>query len=90
MVGAAGSSAVKIGTSADPEGRLRSLQTGQPVELSLLWTCDGDYERALHARFAEYRIRGEWFDLTPLGDDQVETVGRALAELRKGTTPSGS
>lgn len=72
---------MKIGASADPKTRLQAFQTGQAVELSLMWTCSGDYERALHDRFAAYRVRGEWFDLTPLGDDPVETVRRAVLEI---------
>jgi hypothetical protein len=77
LVGAEGSPLVKIGyTSTDPKQRLKALQTGQPMELSLLWSRAGDYEGALHIRFAEYRVRGEWFDLTPLGDP-VEVVSAA-------------
>lgn len=76
LVGVEGSPLVKIGYSTDPQRRLKSLQTGQPMELSLLWSRAGDYEGALHIRFAEYRVRGEWFDLTPLGDP-VKVVAAA-------------
>jgi hypothetical protein len=77
LVGIEGSPLVKIGyTSTDPKQRLKALQTGQPMELSLLWSRPGDYEGSLHIRFAEYRVRGEWFDLTPLGDP-VEVVSAA-------------
>ncbi len=41
---------------------------------------EGDYEGALHEGFADYRVRGEWFDLTPLGDP-TRVVIDALAEL---------
>lgn len=78
LVGAEGSPLVKIGyTGGDPKKRLASLQTGQPMTLSLLWSVDGDYEDGLHQRFAEYRVRGEWFDLTPLGDP-VTVVSEAI------------
>ncbi|MFF9861110.1 GIY-YIG nuclease family protein [Streptomyces tendae] len=75
---------VKIGyTGGRPEVRLRALQTGQPMQLSLLWSCSGDYEAALHTRFAAYRHRGEWFDLSSLGDP-VEVVAAAVEEIRDG------
>ncbi|MDX2295864.1 MULTISPECIES: GIY-YIG nuclease family protein [Streptomyces] len=70
MIGAEGLDAVKIGTTTDIGKRLGSLQTGLPLTLSVLWTCEGnrDLERALHEEFRAYRQRGEWFDLTRLGD----------------------
>lgn len=69
VIGAEGSPLVKIGrTTGRPEQRLAALQTGQPSTLSLLWHCEGDHETALHRKFAAHRVRGEWFDLTPLGD----------------------
>ncbi|MFD7705637.1 GIY-YIG nuclease family protein [Streptomyces sp. NPDC059786] len=72
---------VKIGrTTVSPQARMSALQTGQPLLLSLLWHCRGDYEPLLHARFDPYRVRGEWFDLTPLGDP-VEVVKAAVEEI---------
>jgi hypothetical protein len=63
---AEGSGAVKIGyTGGDPRGRLASLATGCPQDLILLATEPGGLaeEAALHARFGDTRIRGEWFSL---------------------------
>ncbi|MEV6131766.1 GIY-YIG nuclease family protein [Streptomyces violaceusniger] len=78
LVGMEGSPLVKIGfTSGDPKKRLASLQTGQPMKLSLLWSSEGNHESALHHRFAPHRVRGEWFDLTPLGDP-VQVVEDAI------------
>lgn len=57
-----------------------TLQTGQPVTLNLAWTIDGVYERELHQKFAAYRVRGEWFDLSALGDP-VAAVEAAVAEI---------
>jgi hypothetical protein len=81
LVGAEGSPLVKIGyTSGAPLKRLASLQTGQPMTLSLLWSLPVDIENELHERFAAYRVRGEWFDLTPLGD-AVEVVQAAAEQV---------
>ncbi|MFH8392186.1 GIY-YIG nuclease family protein [Streptomyces sp. NPDC018036] len=83
VIGAESSDLVKIGyTGGDPRTRLAQLQTGQPQQLYLLWTCGGgrDLERALHSRFAPYRSRGEWFDLTRLGDPR-KAIREAVSEL---------
>lgn len=56
---------VKIGiTSRDIAKRIAGLQ--QSMELKLLGTIPGDcvMEKALHDRFSELNIRGEWFFLT--------------------------
>ena len=82
LIGIEGSPLVKIGyTSAEPKDRLRGMQTGLPFELTLLWFTKGDFEDELHDIFAEHRVRGEWFDLTPLGDP-VQIVRSAVAEIR--------
>jgi hypothetical protein len=82
LISAEGSPLVKIGfTTGKPKARMGDLQTGVPMKLSLLWCTEGDYEDDLHARFAEYRVIGEWFDLTPLGDP-VEVVSAAAEELQ--------
>jgi hypothetical protein len=59
--------AIKIGFSSVhpswPNGRLAQLQTACPTTLSLIGAFVGtvDDERNLHGRFAEHRLRGEWF-----------------------------
>jgi Meiotically up-regulated gene 113 len=56
---------IKIGFTDrdDAEARIRSLQTGNPSSLVLLFTMPGSQaeERAIHQRFATHRVRGEWF-----------------------------
>jgi len=81
LIGIEGSHLTKIGKTNNPKARLEQLQTGQPVSLSLLWTCTGFYEGKLHRRFKDYRVRGEWYDLTPLGDP-VEVVTAAVEEFK--------
>jgi hypothetical protein len=58
---------IKIGHARDIGSRMCELQTGCPNELTLLAVEPGgrDTERRLHARFLEYRIRGEWFSPNP-------------------------
>lgn len=55
---------IKIGTSVDPARRFADLASVSAVELRLVRVIAGDQdvERALHARFADCRIRGEWFE----------------------------
>ncbi len=55
---------VKIGISTNVPARISGLQSGGGIALRLLGTLDGNHrtERALHKRFAAYRLRGEWFE----------------------------
>lgn len=61
----ASATAIKIGWSAKhPEqGRLQALQTSSHLPLKLIGAFLGTRgdEQELHARFAQHRIRGEWF-----------------------------
>lgn len=54
---------VKIGRAKDPVRRLAQIQTGSHDELHLRAIVPGASreERKMHHRFAEARIRGEWF-----------------------------
>lgn len=54
---------VKIGFSKDVRRRISELQTFFPDELELLLTTPGSVmiEHALHARFKEFAVKGEWF-----------------------------
>lgn len=58
---------VKIGYAIDAESRRKTLQTGNSAPLVILATMPGDRstESALHRRFANDRIAGEWFYPTP-------------------------
>jgi Meiotically up-regulated gene 113 len=63
---AASGGPVKIGYASDAEQRLKTLQTSHATELQLLNAIEGSFEdeKALHKRFAAYRIKGEWFKYT--------------------------
>lgn len=65
VIGERQSSVAKIGvTSGDLRKRLKSIQTGSPVKLEVLWWffASAADEQYLHAEFDEYRLQGEWFD----------------------------
>lgn len=72
LVEAVGVQAVKIGfTSGCVQKRLEYLQTGSPHELRVVASVDADkgFETDLHKMLADYRIRGEWYDINgiPVG-----------------------
>jgi len=75
---------VKIGRSKAPEGRLEDFDS-LPFEVVLLHTIASDdmvwLERTLHERFADKRIRGEWFALS---DDDIA----ALLTIASSNRPS--
>lgn len=54
---------VKIGCSLDPKGRLPNLKRHGWGRCELLVTIPGaEWERRLHVKFYDRRIRGEWFE----------------------------
>lgn len=58
---------VKIGHSVDPEGRLRALRCGIPVDMKIVGKVYGGLitERTYHDKFKKLRVSGEWFKATP-------------------------
>lgn len=54
---------VKIGYSTNVEARLRSLSTGAPFPVRLIGSHPGTQadEAALHRKFRDHRVSGEWF-----------------------------
>lgn len=65
IIHAQGTDHVKIGTTTDLPGRLRSIQTGCPYRCTTLMTWPGGrrLEAFLHKKLAKYRRAGEWFAL---------------------------
>jgi hypothetical protein len=63
---------VKIGRSQAPFDRELTLQSEDP-EICMLFYFPApiDLECKLHNEFEEYRVRGEWFKLTP---NQIENI----------------
>jgi hypothetical protein len=71
---------IKIGVSADPRTRLRQIQTGSPYEVSIMgvWPQCPYTEEQIHAAFADYRMRGEWFRPE---DDLVDFILRNCVDI---------
>lgn len=77
--------AVKIGTAKSSVNRLRDLQIGCPMDLTLLREIPGgaEIERLLHGRFSDLRIRGEWFEYTDeMLHVEPDSLKSAAAPLR--------
>lgn len=58
---------VKIGWAKNPTNRCGVLQTASVERITLLVRVPGSklLERALHRRFAAFRVKGEWFTASP-------------------------
>lgn len=65
----------KIGISGTPKRRLKSIQTGCPIECEYIGYFPTDnpeqLEKDLHLEFQDFNTYGEWFDL---GDDNVRLL----------------
>jgi len=56
---------IKIGRSKDPKYRESTLQSQKPtIELITFWQGSINTEKQLHEKYADKRIRGEWFSLS--------------------------
>lgn len=70
----------KIGKSVEPAARIRSLGVVLPfpIETEHFFSCD-DYseaEAALHRKYADFRLKGEWFDLPDTEVAWVKSINR--------------
>ncbi|MCX5138340.1 GIY-YIG nuclease family protein [Streptomyces sp. NBC_00338] len=63
VIGAPGSTTVKIGRTVNPRKRLAEIQRMSPARLTLLWSHPGGHELEtnLHRHFSGLRVHGEWF-----------------------------
>jgi hypothetical protein len=54
---------IKVGCSASPDGRRKTLETWSPFALEIIAEIEGDVdlERRFHALFQETHLRREWF-----------------------------
>lgn len=85
-----GTNLVKIGyAKGDPDGRIKTLQTGCPTDIELLASEPGDVsaEKARHREFAPYAFRSEWFRMAAPIAQRVALCNQefaSLAELEPG------
>lgn len=63
FVQSAASDLIKIGFTGRAHQRFKSLRATEKAEIMVLGIMAGDKadEKKLHARFADFRVRGEWF-----------------------------
>jgi hypothetical protein len=67
---AEGRGPVKLGISANPDRRLKQLQTAHPGVLTVHYKAEvpahkaKPLERLLHRDMSFLRLRGEWFDMS--------------------------
>ena len=81
---------VKIGHSANPKARLRSIQTNFPTKLKILAVVVGgpDIEKAYHDRFSSFRLEGEWFERTENIDREIDRIrGEVHMDLHSDNHP---
>lgn len=83
---------VKIGMSNNVKGRLDNLQSANPHKLSIALVVPyggRELELELHAKFAEHRVRGEWFKIAPpitkyinkIANVNLQVYGQPLSQL---------
>lgn len=84
MIQAGKGGPVKIGVGYNPKARLAGIQTSHYETLRIIRLFDGGIgeERALHARYASLRMRGEWFRFCPtmLGDVGIPDLPKNKAQ----------
>lgn len=75
---------IKIGFAKQPWSRLSKLQTDCPCDVRLVAFIDGDVvaEKALHARFADQRLRGEWFTYSGAVQEYIQSLEPAPAKTK--------
>lgn len=73
---------IKIGSTRDVENRIKQLQTGNPVEIELLFSKKvfeaPKHENILHGKFRSKRESGEWFRLD---DSEIDQAVKYLSKL---------
>lgn len=72
----------KIGIANDVDTRLSQLSTGNPYPLDVVsiygFANAETVERALHQRYSDVRVRGEWFGLDDHDISNIEHVCKML------------
>lgn len=70
----------KIGKTKDPNKRIQTFNVKLPMEVEYLHLipCENRHEaeRTLHARYANKRVNGEWFNLSPDDITAIKSIER--------------
>jgi len=68
---------VKIGSSVNPQNRIKELEIGNPQKMYLIaaFANMGNIESEMHKKFDHLRVRGEWFRYT----DEIHAIIRELS-----------
>lgn len=82
---------VKIGSTYNPDHRLKTFQAGNPYKMRLLYAlvCEDReiayaIEEKVHQFFNEYRIHGEWFEWSAQNERLLfESTAREIVFLEK-------
>ena len=80
----------KIGCSKNPQKRIKQLQTGNSDVLTLFYERSTNYyskiERLLHIDYQNYRLEGEWFDISCLSfldiDDRISKYDKMFFNIK--------
>jgi hypothetical protein len=79
----------KVGRSANPEKRIKELQTGSADRLVLvafficpIWLVAKTLEASVHVALAPFRLVGEWFRVTP--EDACQMIEEQATKLGYG------
>lgn len=84
---------IKIGYATDVKKRLETLQVGNPFELRVIGTIEGDMKTKfrIHKRFEQYRYRNEWFEPSVncfvLSKTFIGSILEACSRRKKRPTP---
>lgn len=70
-----GNKRIKIGFTTNMVSRLNGLATDEKLEVLLTIPGTLELEKAMHERFKEYRVKGEWFEP---GDKLLKFIDRKL------------
>lgn len=83
---------IKIGLSENPWSRMTKIQADNPGELDMLGIEEGGraHETALHQRFADAHVRGEWHRETPALTGYLASVPRPIRARPETLTLAGT
>ncbi|MBD2255342.1 GIY-YIG nuclease family protein [Nostoc parmelioides] len=78
LIHAEGTNRYKIGRSVNPIARFEQLKAQSPYPLRIIdsfWTPDSiNDEKYFHEQYKEYRIFGEWFELTDYSETNINSL----------------